>query len=219
MSKNIAEFDLALGQAKSIHVQQVLEGFEIVLGFETRNKYRILDERLNLLAYAAEDRKGIAQFLLRQFLGHWRTFDIVIYDSSRQEILRAHFPFRWFLKTLILKDAQGKTLGHMDQRFAFFNKKFDMYNSQGRIESRIRSAWFKLWSFEFKFASRKQGMIQKKWGGILSEMFTDKDNYVMSFEPSVDLETKKLMMAMCLMVDIVYFEDNQKSKGLLDLVD
>lgn len=220
MSIKKDEFTAHLLGAQRLHVQQVWEGFEIVLGFESRNKYRILDQNLNPLAFAAEQSSGLGGTILRQILGHWRSFKVTIFNQARERIYDVEFPFRWFLKTLILKDATGRRLGHLDERFAFFRKKFDVYDDRGKVVARINSSFFKFWTFDFRFGPNHLGTIQKKWSGILGEFFTDKDNFVVSYaDPNLTAEVKALMLATCLMVDIVYFEDNQGRKGILGLFD
>lgn len=207
MSNFIELFEERILPSQRLHVQQVWEGLEIVLGFETRNKYQILDEHNVPLAYAAEQSTGIAGAILRQILGHWRSFKIIIFNQKKERMYDLEFPFRWFLKTLILKNANGEKIGHLEQRFAFFRKKFDVYDRNQRMIARINSSFFKFWTFEFRRGPVKLGTIQKKWSGALGELFTDKDNFVVSFaNRDLAVETKVLMLATCLMVDVVYFE-------------
>lgn len=209
------QFDNILFAAQRLHVEQVFEGFEI-LGFETRNKYRILDEHKRPVAYAAEQSKGILASILRQFMGHWRSFDVMVFNQDRQHAYTFQFPFRWFFKTLIVVDSGGKEIGHLQQRFAFFRKKFDVIGSHGRVLARINSPLFKFWTFEFIFNGRKLGTVQKKFAGVMSEFFTDKDNFIVSYaQPDLELQTKVLMLATCLMVDVVYFE-KKGSGSILD---
>ena len=66
---------LALHASNELYVRQQRELGEL-LGFETRNKYAISTPDRMEVAFAAEQQKGILGFLLRQFLGHWRTFEI-----------------------------------------------------------------------------------------------------------------------------------------------
>lgn len=212
------KFEATLLASQKLHVQQVLEGFETLIGYESRNKYRIFDENMNPIAYAAEASTGFLGALARGVLKHWRSFEINIFSHERELMYRAKFPFRWFFKTLYLEDTQGKQLGYLQERFAIFYKKFDLFDHRGLLLAQIKSPLFKLWTFEFRKNDRKLGTIQKKWSGALSEIFTDKDNFVVSFAQSdLDVDTKALMLAMCLMVDIVYFENNQGAGSILDL--
>lgn len=213
-------FDESLMSSRKLHVQQVLEGFEVALGFETRNKYRIFDENMKPLAYAAEDNNGWFGHLGRVMLKHWRTFTINIYSHERELMYKAKFPFRWFFKTLILEERHGKTIGRLEQRFAFFYKKFDVFDPYGVLIAEIKSPIFKMWTFEFKDHGKKLGTVQKKWSGALTELFTDKDNFIVSYaQPDLTFETKAMMLATCLMVDIVYFENNQGSGSIFQMMD
>ena len=204
---------------KLLHVQQVFEGLEL-LGFETRNKYKILDEDLKPYLYAAEVNTGFGGAILRHFLGHWRSFKVMIFNNNREALYELHFPFRWFFKTLNISDAKGRHLGHLQQRFAIFRKKFDVFDAYGKEIAHINSSWFRFWTFEFHHQGRKLGTVQKKWSGALGEFFTDKDNFVVSFaDPNLPEETKTLMLSTCIMVDIIYFENNKGSNSIGGLFD
>lgn len=220
MSNNTEAFFGHLNTSRLLHVEQVWEAFEIVLGWESRNKYRIIDENRRPLAFAAEKSTGFLGTIMRLVFKHWRSFDIIVYDENRMPVLNLHFPFRWFFKTLHISDANGRELGHLEQRFAIFRKKFDVHADHGQILARINSPFFKFWTFDFTHRQQKLGSVHKKWSGALGEIFTDKDNFVLSFDAhDLNPEMKSIMLATCLMIDIVYFENNQGGKGLLDLID
>jgi uncharacterized protein YxjI len=199
-----------------LHVQQVHEGFEIVLGWESRNKYRILDEAMRPIAFAAEISTGIGGAILRQFFGHWRSFDVTIFNQERKGEFFLKFPFRWFFKTLLVKDGKGTDVGSLQQRFAIFRKKFDIFDRHHQKIGYINSSFFRFWTFDiFSPQGRKIASIQKKWSGVLSEVFTDKDNFVVKFYAAeMPEDTRAMILSTCIMVDIVYFENNQ-GKGLI----
>jgi uncharacterized protein YxjI len=201
-----------LKQAKVLHVQQVLEGFEVVLGWESRNKYRILDERQSPVAYAAEVKTGILGALMRGFLGHWRTFNVTIYNQNRTDEYFLNFPFRWFFKTLFVKEAKGSDIGYLQQRFAIFRKKFDIYDRHHKKIGFINSSFFRFWTFDiYNPHAVKMASIKKKWSGVLSEMFTDRDNFVVEYyDQGLSEEVRALILSTCIMVDIVYFERKQQ---------
>jgi hypothetical protein len=75
--------------------------------------------------------------------------------------------------------------------------------------ARINSSFFHFWTFEFFDRARSLGKIQKKWSGALTELFSHKDNFVISFRPGLWPDLQVLLLAACLMVDIVYFENNK----------
>lgn len=202
------DFNEKLRTAQLLHIQQVHEALEL-LGFETRNKYKILDEAQRPLAFAAENSSGIGGTLLRHFLGHWRSFRVTIFDEDKKPVLNLHFPFRFLWKTLYVSEVSGRRVGHLQQRFAIFRKKFDVYDVNNRVIAKINSSFFRFWTFEFFRQGRSIGKIEKKWSGALSELFTDKDNFILKFNQELDQDQKSLMLATCIMVDIVYFENNK----------
>jgi uncharacterized protein YxjI len=211
------ELEEHLSKCSHLHVQQVFEGFEL-LGFETRNKYKILDENQRPVAFAAEQATGFGGALMRQFFGHWRSFRVIIFNEKKERTYQLHFPFRWFFKTLFLSEANGRMIGRMEERFAFFRKKFDVYDIHGALLAQINSSFFKFWTFEFFDRGRSIGKIEKRWSGMMSELFTDKDNFVVSYQdPNLSTDMKALMLATCLMVDIVYFEKKGSSVSVMDL--
>lgn len=213
----MSELKNKIKDAGHLRVKQIFEAWEFV-GVETRNKYRIHSDTEENLAYAAEETSGLGGTILRLIFKHWRSFKVTIYDRERSPVYSLHFPFRWFFKTLIVSEVNGRRIGHLQQRFAIFRKKFDVFDVNGRLVAHINSGFFKFWTFDFENNGRLMAKIQKQWGGILSEAFTDKDTFQLTFkDPSLSEDTKALMLSMCLLVDIVYFENNKSSP--LDLLD
>ena len=194
-----------LNQFPKLFVKQKFEGFEL-LGYETRNKYTILDEQGEQVAFAAEQQKGFLGFLMRQFLGHWRVFDIKFFTPQKEEFLNAHHPFRFFFQRLEIIH-QDQMIGALQQRFGLFSKKFDLQDKNGNIILEMRSGFFKFWTFPFFKNGVEVAKIQKKWSGGLTELFTDKDNFLVDFGTSnLPNETKLLILASSIFVDLQYFE-------------
>ena len=110
---------LGLTSQKALQVKQVRELAEL-FGIETRNKYQVSDENGQPIAFAAEQQKGFLGFLFRMFLGHWRSFNIHIFDSHRRLVLEAEHPFRLFFQRLVVSTPDGRALGAIQQRFAIF---------------------------------------------------------------------------------------------------
>lgn len=189
-----------------VHVRQIHEIAEW-LGFETRNKYEILDENKGQIGYAAEQQKGILSFLFRQYLGHWRKFDVHFFTPDRQLFMIGHHPFRWFFERIELRNQQGLMIGAIQKRFALLSKKFDLENERGQVILEVSSPLWKIWTFSFMRRGKKAAEVKKKWAGILSEGFTDKDNFLVEyFEPTMSENEKYLVMASAVFIDLLYFE-------------
>lgn len=197
---------LSLERETEIFVRQKRELAEL-FGFETRNKYEITRRDKTLLAYAAEQSKGLMGLIGRQFLGHWRSFDLLIFNPQRQVIYRAHHPFRFFFQRLELYDAQGRHLGAAQKRFAFLYKKFDIQGPQGQTVMEVSSAPWKLWTFPFTRNGRDVAILKKKWAGLLNEAFTDKDSFHIDFsDPGLSNDDRLLTLVSAIFIDLMYFE-------------
>ncbi len=191
---------------KKLLVHQTFEAFEL-LGFETRNKYQVLDENQNQIAFAAEQQKGLMGFIARSFLGHWRKFDIKFFDMSKSQFMSAHHPFRFFFQRLEVKNNSGQLIGALQQRFSIFSKKFDLLDGRGRRVMKMRSPIWKIWTFPFYINDREVGRIEKKWSGIMSEAFTDKDKFLINYaSSSITEEQKMVILASAVFIDLQYFE-------------
>jgi uncharacterized protein YxjI len=194
-----------LEHAREVVVIQRKELAEL-FGFETRNKYAIEADGVPL-GFAAERGKSALDFLARLFLGHWRSFEIHIFDAARRLALRAVHPFRFFFQRLEVEDASGQHLGAIEQRFAWFSKRFDLEDAQGRVLLRVDSSIFNPWTFVFEQQGREVARIEKKWSGLLREAFTDADTFRVSFlAPELLPPERSLILTAALFVDLQYFE-------------
>ena len=68
-------------------VKQIKEWGEILVGFESRNRFEILDESGNVLGHAAEEAGGFGAMLLRNFMGRCRAARVHIYDAAGEEVV------------------------------------------------------------------------------------------------------------------------------------
>lgn len=177
------------------------------IGFETRNKYQIMNERKVLIGFAAEQQKGIFGFLLRQYLGHWRKFDVHFFSNDRQIAFVAHHPFRWFFERIEVRDSAGNYLGAIQKRFSILSKRFDIENEKGMTILEVASPIWRIWTFTFMARNQKIAEVRKKWSGFVAEAFTDKDNFeVEYFDRDMTPAEKSLVMVSSVFVDLLYFE-------------
>ncbi|MDH4467798.1 MAG: phospholipid scramblase-related protein [Bacteriovoracaceae bacterium] len=197
---------MKLTDYSQLFVSQKFEAAEL-FGFETRNKYQIFDDRKNPIAYAAEQRKGIFGFILRQYFGHWYKFDVHFFNESRELIFIAHHPFRWFFTRIELIDTQGIKIGAIQKRFSLLTKRFDVENAVGKVILEVASPIWKFWSFIFKHQGQDVASVKKKWSGILSEAFSDKDNFIVEFNHASMSDAERwLVLASAIFIDLLYFE-------------
>ena len=196
-----------------IFVQQRKELVELI-GIESRNKYVIEDAQGQQIGFAAEQQKGFSGFLMRQYLGHWRSFDILVFDTSRQVVLQARHPFRFYFQRLQVSDSLGNPVGAMEKRFAFFSKRFAFEDSFGRNTMSVSSPVWRIWTFPVMRDGQKVALITKRWGGVLREAFTDADRFELEFlSPELSLSDKQLLLAATIFIDLQYFEVKANSRS------
>ncbi len=197
----------ALAESQSFQIRQRFEIAEW-FGFETRNKYDLLDEKGLVVGHAAEQQKGFWGFLWRQGLGHWRTFELHVWDALQVPAFQAHHPFRWFFQRLEVYTPQGDRIGAIQRRWALFSKHFDVEDSHGQVIFTVRSPWFRIWTFPFVGPDGQEAArVTKQWSGILNEAFTDGDRFKIEFKaPYLSDEYRKLVLAAGLYIDLLYFE-------------
>ncbi len=176
-------------------------------GFETRNKYEVLTTSGQTLAFAAEQGKGILGLIVRQMLGHWRTFELHFFTTDRQEFMRAVHPFRWYFEELVVDDAQGRKLGRIVKRFSILSKKFVVMNAMDQVIMDVSSPIWKIWTFPFTRQGREVAVVKKKWTGLLAEAFTDKDTFSIEIQDAgLNEDIRRLLLASALYIDIMFFE-------------
>lgn len=185
-----------------------------LFGYESRNKYEILAQDGQVMGFAAEQQKGLAGMLLRQFLGHWRRFDIQFFTADRQPLMRAHHPFRFMFQRLEVFDQDGRLQGSLQQRFALLSKSFDIEDSSGRVLMETRSPLWKPWTFAFASNGREVAIVKKKWSGLLTEVITDADNFVLQIsDPTLSVAHRLLLLAAAVFIDLQYFERKANSSS------
>ena len=151
-------------------------------------------------------------FLLRQFLGHWRTFDIHFFDNARREVFLAAHPFRlYFTRLNVFEseriDGKQRLLGVVEKRFSLLAKRFAVANDRGVVIMEMKSPLWKFWTFPFVSRGRVVACVNKKWSGALSELFTDRDNFQVEFRSrALSNDERRVVLAAAIYVDLTYFE-------------
>ena len=193
-----------LAVANTLVVSQKKEWGEIVTGFETKNKYAVLDELGNIL-YQAQEESG--SLLLRWFLKALRPFSIVLAPPGRSTAFLVERPFRFYFHKIDVKTGDGKLLGTVEREFSWIHRLFRVADAQGREVCRLHGPLFHPWTFEIRQHDREVGKITKKWSGLLKEGFTDADNFAAVLPPGMPPEQKGVLLGAVFLIDFVYFEN------------
>lgn len=203
--------DMFFASLDKVFVHQSKEWGEIITGFETRNKYKVLDEQGNSIGFIAEQRKGLWALLLRSMLRSHRPLTIKVWDKDRKELMEMNRPFYWFFSDLRVT-SEHKTVGHIYRRFAFIFRRYDLADSSGNIFARIRAPFWRIWTFAIiDTHGREIAKISKKWGGVLREIFTDADKFLVELG-NLTPSQKAVVFAAGISIDLDFFEENHKRR-------
>ncbi len=197
---------MPLSGVQSLVIRQRTEIAEL-FGFETRNKYEISDANGQTIGFAAEQSRSLLGFIFRQIFGHWRRFDMLIFNPQRQPAYRAKNRFRiWFTRLEVTK-SDGTPLGAIQKRFGIFSKKFDIQDANNNVLMTVRSPFWRIWTFPVKTDGVERAIIRKKWAGAITEVLLDKDRFRIDFtDANLSQDHRALLLAAALFIDLEYFE-------------
>lgn len=190
----------------SLLLSQRFEAGEF-LGFETRNRYRIVDADGLAIGQVAEPGDGALGFLARQFAGHWRSFDLHFLDALRRRVMTASHPFRLYFTRLDLFDANGRRIGGVEKRFGILYRRFVVEDARGRILMTVSTPIWRLWTFPLISDGRLVAKIAKRWSGAFSEALSDRDDFSVTFvDPALTHDQRMLVLAAAVYADLTWFE-------------
>ena len=200
-----------LDDLKCLLVNQHVEMFEAVTGWETENEYTVLDEHGSKVFAIQEESGGCA----RQCCKSARSFVLHVLDANNEPVLRFERPYRFYWHEMLVRDAvTGNVIGTIAKAFAFFSRVFHIFSSDGQHLFNVSSPLFSPWTFYITEPNTQTqiGTVKKKWSGLAQEIFTDADNFGVDFPARLPRESKSLLLASCLLVDYMYFEDNNATQ-------
>jgi uncharacterized protein YxjI len=110
-----------------------------------------------------------------------------------------------------ITDGNGNALGYFKSKLLSLGGGFYVYDTSDNQVAEVKGDW-KSWNFKFLGAGgRELGVVAKKWGGLMKEMFTSADSYVITLADDVPTTgaLAALLLAAGLAIDVVFKE----SKG------
>jgi uncharacterized protein YxjI len=192
-----------LAEYPELIVQQEVEHLEALTGFETENRYTVFTAEGEPLLHAWEESGGLS----RQFLKTRRPLAVHVVDQEGHPVLTADRPFYWFLSHLRIADGEGRPLGSLDRRFAPVTKRFTLGDPAGGGLLELTGPLFRPNTFMFRREGTEVARITKQWGGILREVATDADTFVIEKDTeAIDEDMSLLILACAFAIDLEFFE-------------
>jgi len=204
-------------------VKQQVELFEAFTGFETSNKYKILNSMGQQVFFAGEK----SDCCTRQCCGPLRSFEMAITDNMGQEVARFERPFNCTCRCCLcylpcqLQEmdilASGQVVGKIKQRADCTEPVFSICDASGEEILKVKGPVCVISccgdiDFEVLTKDGQQiGKVTKQWSGLVREAYTDADNFGVSFPMDLDVRVKLTLMAMVFLIDFMFFETNQQN--------
>jgi uncharacterized protein YxjI len=183
---------------------------EQVAFMKTTDTYDIFDPDTGKQVGVAKERvptwTSVMRLLLSKKLMPTRV-DVLEYPDLAL-VFTLKKPVSFFRETVEVFDAQGERVGYFQIKLFAIGGGFCVYDRDGKQFAEVKGKWTGL---DFQFLTPEGvelGQVTKKWGGVLRELFTSADNYVVSVSEHLAEQpiAKMLLLAAALAIDIVYYE-------------
>ncbi|QRK07730.1 scramblase [Archangium violaceum] len=210
-----------LFEGSGLRIRQMRERAEILVGWETRNRYEAsgLDGRFML--YIGETGEGWGTAFLRNFWP-FRRVELECLTQGGTLALKLEQPWTFFFTYVEVKAWDGRLLGTIQQRLGLLHRTFDLCSPGGSVMATLEGPLWRPWTFRVKQRGEEVATIRKQWSGLGTEVFSDSDNFGVEFHPALtDARLRQMVLAATLMVDLCYFEEGRSSPAgfLLDFFD
>ncbi|MBU1108485.1 MAG: scramblase [Candidatus Riflebacteria bacterium] len=187
----------------TFYVKQHKEMTEVILGFETSNRYSITTSNGSLMASAQESSGWIS----RQILRGLRPFVMNVTDPNGKNMMTLDKGFAFMLHRLEVRNSSGKYIGAIQRKFSIFHRDYIIEDPAHRTLFQISGPVWWPWTFNVMQNDVQKGLIKKKWSGFLKESFTDADNFSVTCPAEWDGNVKQLLLAAVLLIDFIHFEN------------
>lgn len=187
----------------TFYVKQRKEVVEALTGLVTANSYVISDTSDHLMAEAKE----IGGAISRNVLGALRPFKMDVTDRDGNYLMFLVKKFAFLFHRMEVNDENKRPIGAIQGRFALIDKTYTVEDASKRTLFEISSPFFSPWTYNIRQGGVQKGVIKKKWSGFFKEVLTDADNFAVTFPETWDGNTRSLLMAACILIDFIHFEN------------
>ncbi|WKX88343.1 hypothetical protein Q1695_008187 [Nippostrongylus brasiliensis] len=213
----------------TLTVHQLYEIRELLLNYESKNKYVLRNANGEQVYYAFEE----SSLCQRLCCGPNREFTIHIVDNFNSEVIRVTRPFKCFgggccgifacfeccSTECQIEAPPGNVIGYVKQRRACCASSFHIMDAEGNSVLTIDGPCCCLAcgchdiNFPVTTPSNAEiGNIAKRWGGFIREALTDADVFKVSFPMDLDVKVKALLLAATFLIDFMEFEQQPKNR-------
>ena len=152
-----------------------------------------IDEKVGLLkfsnAYKVFNEQGVQIGNIQQSVPFWHKilrmflnkamfpFTLHIKDMNEVVVASIHRGWTFWMSKIKILDGNGVQIGGIRQKLKLFKPLFHILDQYDAPIAQIKGDW-KAWNFNIADQSEKElGAINKKWAGVMKEVFTTADKY------------------------------------------
>lgn len=198
-------------------MSELLNASRLVINQKTKlveltNEYKIFDELGNEIGKIQQEGQTFLKKAARlvSSLDQFMTHSLSVYDQAGTKVLKLVRPRKMFKSKLEVTSGDGRAAGQIVQKNVFGKIRFDLVASDGRSVGQIRAENWRAWDFAIvDETEREVGRITKKWEGLMKNVFTTADNYVLEIESGVTGDLRLLMLASAAGVDTALKQDSR----------
>ena len=199
-------------ESSELRMRQMRELAEVLIGWETKNRYEVCDSTGRVAVYVGETGDGWGSALKRNFWPFYKArLECVTLGGT--VALAVERPWSFILSRAEVEAWDGRPLATIQQRFTFLGRRFDVLTPGGAVIATVEGPLFRPWTFRILQRGVEVAVVRKRWSGLLQEALTDADTFTLEFKPEcTDARLRQTILAVALLMDMTYF-DNRSSKS------
>jgi uncharacterized protein YxjI len=180
---------------------------------ELTNEYAVFDQNGTQIGLVRQVGQSKARKVLRALtsVDQFLTTKLEVVEADGSVVLQLTRPAKVFKSKVIVSDGSGREVGSIVQENMIGKIRFGLV-AGGRAVGSINAENWRAWDFNIQDTSgREVARVKKKWEGIVKNVFTTADNYVVNIPSPLEDPLRSLVVAAALSIDTALKQD---SRGL-----
>jgi uncharacterized protein YxjI len=180
---------------------------------ELTNEYAVFDDSGNQIGAVRQVGQSAVRKVLRALtsVDQFLTTRLEVVDGDGTVLLRLTRPAKFLKSKVIVQDGSGREVGTIVQENVIGKIRFGLQAGERNVGSINAENW-RAWDFNIQdHNGREVARVKKKWEGIVKNVFTTADNYIVNIPSPLEDPLRTLVIAAALSIDTALKQD---SRGL-----
>ena len=223
-------------------IERQIEMFNMFLGFEQPNKYKILNSVGEQIGFMQEKDLGLFKMIGRQLFKLHRPFDIDVFNNYGDLLLTIKRPFS-FINSHIKCFLPGydennqlmfENIGESIQSWHLWRRRYNLFKLEDEVTDEYEQFGAidaPFLSFDFPVRNDNGDVIasvDRNWVGLGRELFTDTGVYIVRMDPAsfeglgnmypsvagpLTLDQRAILLGNAVSIDFDYFSRHSRGPG------